>query len=599
MKKLLALCILVIAVNNISSQTGNGFTPAFDSVHKKLSVYYAFTEWKNIHWQNLYNEFRPRIVTAETQNDSSAFIMAMKEYTFRIPDGHMGFGTGFYAGAKSDVLKKKNTNWVKLEEKLRDQQIGGSYGFTLIKLDDGRFVVRLVTEGSPAALADMKFGAEIIEVNDKPITEAINSVSVLWAEQIPATKETKQLLQCRLIGRAPVNTTMKIKFKNRGEVNPGTTTISAVNDDYATYDLTSMLPIKTPEISYKILEPTGFGYLEITSCIPPVSVVTDFMSAFLALLSANLKGMVVDLRINAGGQDAYAAAVAGCFYPDTTHYEYQSFYDPATSTFQRSKEILDHLSFQTISFFKPTQYPAGSIFIEPQGLTFEKPIVVMVSPRNVSSGEGIALALSKLPDCRVVSFYGSHGSFGITAPEYELLSVQDSMHVSYPHGRSLDIDNKIQVDSDSNMIGGVIPNIRPPLTDETIDKMFLQGIDVELEYAIQELDKMIPIGIENEIIQKPYSFSLEQNYPNPFNPSTVISYQLSVKSFVTLKVYDILGNEVATLVNEEKEPGTYNYEFGIRNGAGTQQVYELTSGVYFYQLRAGDFAQSRKMVLVK
>ncbi|MCX6150658.1 MAG: S41 family peptidase [Ignavibacteriales bacterium] len=525
MKKFVAFIFFFCAVGNTAfSQTQNSFTAAFDSLHKKLSVYYAFTDWKKVNWSNLNNEFRPRVADAESKNDSSAFIMAMKEYTFRIPDGHVGFGTGFYAGVKSDVLTKKNTNWVKLEEKLRYQQIGGCFGFTLIKLDDGRFVVRLVTEGSPADLAGIKFGAEILEVNDKPITEAIGSVSVIWAEQIPATKEGKQLHQCRLIGRAPVNASMKIKFKNRGDVIPVTAIIYAVDDDYLTYDLTSMLPIKTPEISYKILEPSGYGYLEITSCIPPASVVTDFMSAFIALLSANLKGMVVDLRINTGGMDAYAAAVAGCFYPDTTFYEYQSFYNPVTASFQRSEEILDHLSFQTVSFFKPTQYPAGSIFIEPQGLTFSGPVVVMVSPRNVSSGEGIALALSKLPQCKVVSFYGSHGSFGITAPEFELLSIQDSIEVSYPHGRSLNIDDKIQVDSDSNMIGGVIPNIRPPLNDQTIDQMYLQGIDVELDYAIQELDKMIAaVGIGNEINQKPVTYSLSQNYPNPFNPVTIIN----------------------------------------------------------------------------
>jgi len=96
--------------------------------------------------------------------------------------------------------------------------------------------------------------------------------------------------------------------------------------------------------------------------------------------------------------------------------------------------------------------------------------------------------------------------------------------------------------------------------------------------------------------QKPAGFSLNQNYPNPFNPSTVISYQLSVNSKVSLKVFDILGNEIATLVNEEKHAGRYNYELGIRN-------YELSSGIYFYQLRTssaqGGFVETRKMTVLK
>ena len=87
-------------------------------------------------------------------------------------------------------------------------------------------------------------------------------------------------------------------------------------------------------------------------------------------------------------------------------------------------------------------------------------------------------------------------------------------------------------------------------------------------------------------------FQLYQNYPNPFNPSTVISYQLGVNSKVSLKIYDILGNEVAILVNEEQQAGFHNYELGIRN-------YELSSGVYFYQLRAGSFVETRKFILMK
>jgi N-acetylmuramoyl-L-alanine amidase/5-hydroxyisourate hydrolase-like protein (transthyretin family) len=92
--------------------------------------------------------------------------------------------------------------------------------------------------------------------------------------------------------------------------------------------------------------------------------------------------------------------------------------------------------------------------------------------------------------------------------------------------------------------------------------------------------------------QTPERYSLDQNYPNPFNPETVISYQLPENSFVTLKIFDVLGNEVAILVNESQQAGKHNYELGIRN-------YELSSGVYFYQLRAGDFIQTKKMIVLK
>ncbi len=88
----------------------------------------------------------------------------------------------------------------------------------------------------------------------------------------------------------------------------------------------------------------------------------------------------------------------------------------------------------------------------------------------------------------------------------------------------------------------------------------------------------------------PTTFELKQNYPNPFNPSTAISYRLSAFSKVTLKIYDILGRDVATLVNEEKSAGSYTVDF---------DASKLVSGIYFYRLQAGNYTDSKKMLLIK
>jgi hypothetical protein len=100
----------------------------------------------------------------------------------------------------------------------------------------------------------------------------------------------------------------------------------------------------------------------------------------------------------------------------------------------------------------------------------------------------------------------------------------------------------------------------------------------------------ITTGFNQESEEKPIDFMLIQNFPNPFNPSTTIKYQIPELIFITLKVYDALGNEIATLVNEEKTAGTYEVTWYAEN---------LPSGIYFYQLRAGKFVESKKMLLLK
>lgn len=90
----------------------------------------------------------------------------------------------------------------------------------------------------------------------------------------------------------------------------------------------------------------------------------------------------------------------------------------------------------------------------------------------------------------------------------------------------------------------------------------------------------------------PTKFDLMQNYPNPFNPSTVISWQIIEASHVTLKVFDMLGREIATLVDEYKQPGVYNSQFNTQHS-------QLSSGVYYYTLQAGNLLQTKKMMLVK
>jgi len=107
------------------------------------------------------------------------------------------------------------------------------------------------------------------------------------------------------------------------------------------------------------------------------------------------------------------------------------------------------------------------------------------------------------------------------------------------------------------------------------------------------LNKSNPVSIESET-ELLNGFILSQNYPNPFNPATQIQYTINSRQFVSLKVFDVLGNEIAVLVNEEKPAGKYTIEFNSESRANN-----LSTGVYIYQLRAGTFAESKKMLLLR
>jgi hypothetical protein len=115
-------------------------------------------------------------------------------------------------------------------------------------------------------------------------------------------------------------------------------------------------------------------------------------------------------------------------------------------------------------------------------------------------------------------------------------------------------------------------------TPLTVDQMEALGFDITL------------VGVEDETNDIPSEYILDQNYPNPFNPSTTIKFSIPENSTVELTVYNQLGEFIQTLVNEEKSAGNYEITFNAQN---------LSSGVYFYQIKANNFVSTKKLVLLK
>jgi len=159
-------------------------------------------------------------------------------------------------------------------------------------------------------------------------------------------------------------------------------------------------------------------------------------------------------------------------------------------------------------------------------------------------------------------------SASILSTEYNLLTTNDTIWVAPDNWIVQDIIPGQYVNLDS------LPFIQ-------IDPIAIMGLETKLT------DEVVSVKNEEPVLQ---SFILEQNYPNPFNPSTTIRYSIPTSEFVTLKVYDVLGNEIATLVNEEKPIGSFEVNFN---------AVELSSGIYFYKLQVGSFIETKKMILLK
>jgi parallel beta-helix repeat protein len=159
-----------------------------------------------------------------------------------------------------------------------------------------------------------------------------------------------------------------------------------------------------------------------------------------------------------------------------------------------------------------------------------------------------------------------------------LADPENQIFIDYPNNDFHLLQNAQAVDAGTSL---VLPTVFEDL--DNISRPQGSGFDI----GCYEFTNATSVEVENF----PETFQLFQNYPNPFNPNTVISWQSTVGSHQTLKIYDVLGNEVATLVDEYKPAGKYEVEFSAKGG--------LPSGVYFYRLRVDNFVNTKSMVLIK
>jgi carboxyl-terminal processing protease len=416
------------------------WSQAFAGLNETLKQRYPFTTWKRIDWDALYAEFSPRIADAEARQDSNAYYRALREFAWRIPDGHVGI-----AGD---------------DQGLAAAEVGGGYGLTLLRLDDGRVVVSSLIADGPAAQAGIQIGAEILAWNGMAIEQALAQTPIIWSENPPATSEGRLLQQLRFLSRGSVGAQAEVAFRNRDAAAPQVARLTAIAAELDQHGDMGPAGLLRSAIESRIL-PSGYGYIRVNDQIPHLAGFPDdqMRQAVAGFAAQGIPGVIVDVRDNLGGESKLTAEMLAPFQPRARLYQYLGLLDPATQQFR----------------------PATSapLLIEPRQPQYHGPLAVLVDNYSQSAAEDLALFLKDLPNTTVVGVSGTAGAGGTSETDVEL---PGGYTFAFPKAQSLDANFSIQIESDYAGVGGVVPDLRVQLDDAAVDTLGA-GRDLVLEHA--------------------------------------------------------------------------------------------------------------------
>ena len=317
-------------------------------------------------------------------------------------------------------------------------------------------------------------------------------------------------------------------------------------------------------VSWGIIDGTQIGYIYVTAWTydPVYQISQQFYNAIDSLMHHNETiGMIIDFRLNYGGGGTSNQGFSLLF---NTTFNTLSFDvrcgDPNNHFGMCAHPFLNQYVFRING--NPNSY-------------YDKPIAALTGPGTVSAGDVESIRLKFHP---MVEFFGKSSSGAFCSANYPDLGYPDWFFYLSTGNAYVISNHQYLAHTELDMFEEVW------LTQQGV----INGSDDVVEAAIEWINNTSSADENNEEIV--LSYILSNNYPNPFNPSTTIRYSIPELSFVKLKVYDVLGNEIGTIVNEEKPAGEYEVEFNAK---------DLTSGIYFYKLIAGNYVETKKMLLLK
>lgn len=418
------------------------YTEAFDAMIEKFRQEYAFTELKNMDWDAMAAEFRPRFEEAEQNNDVDAYLFAMRDFTWAIPDGHIATYPG---GEATDMDFVTNT--------------AGGLGMAIGDVEDGRTLVYFLTPGGPAEEAGIEIGAEIQEINGVPTDEAVDAV-VPYSSPF-STDTNRRLQQLRYALRSPLDTNFEITYQNP-DGEPETVTLTSVEerDSFAVSSFSRGLSGIELPVEYELLD-SGYGYVKIYSFFDNNLLTVQLWERMIQTFAdAQIPGIIVDMRQNGGGSGFLADQMAAYFFDEPLVIGNGAIYDEATGGF--------YVDPNTPSRF----------YLPSQNLRYGGEVTVLVGPSCSSACEFFSYDMTLEDRAAIVGQYPTGGLGG----GIQDFAMPEGQFVRIAVGRNLDTDGNIIIEGT-----GVVPDVSVPVTLESL----VSGEDVVLGAAVEYLDSVL------------------------------------------------------------------------------------------------------------
>lgn len=418
------------------------YTAAWDSMVEKLSREYAFTDYYGIDWDALSERYRPRVETAELSGDATAFALAIRDFLWEIPDGHVGMSL--------DLLIDQFT-----------RETDGGVGLAIRELSDGRVIVNFVTPGSPAAQEGIQLGAEILEWGGQPIDDALEN-TFIWAHQALGTQHTKRLQQLRYVTRSEVGTPVEITYQNPDDEEPVTVTLNAVPErqSFTFSSFNSGVTGNELPVEFSIL-PSGYGYVSIYSFSDDEYLTIQLWERMIRTFKEqDVPGIIIDMRNNGGGSGFLADQMTAYFFDEPLVVGNSGAYNEDLGEFYFDERGADRL------------------YLPAEELRYHGPVAVIVAPSCFSACEFFSYNLTIDDRAAVIGHYPTGGLGG----SIRQFLMPEGITITFTGGRAVDADGNIHIEGQ-----GVAPTHEVPVTENAL----LGEEDVLLQAAENALTEQI------------------------------------------------------------------------------------------------------------